>query len=518
MLFNMIFNGTYPTDWCYARFIAIYKKGNPSLPENYRGISILCALCKVYDMVLHRRFTMWYKPTPEQAGAQQGRGCLEQIASLRLIIDSSRKMKQSLYIVFIDFQKAYDRVNRQRLLNLLAEKGCGQKYLKAVTDSLSCTCSLLGQEVVEASSGVRQGGSTSCCLFTFYVDVIVNAINDHQPDAFLENLHCLLLMDDTAVLATSREAMESKLNLLQRSCDEIGMLIHPNKSQFITVCTNDTTPFQLGDIIIRHTESYCYLGTPISGKPIQQQVTEHLKAKQSHVRKYLSFLSKNSDAPFIVKKTVWNAALNSAIFYSAETWFCSNLKTANAPYLTSAKALLGVRTQTSNDLVYLELGVSSIVSLIRSRQIAFLHKLNTNPAFDSSPVRHALAIAARCHSPMDAYIQNLSHTEVDPTIDFMSTLKAKVLTSNTSRLSTYVSINPNLSVHKVYNSCETVPETFRISFTRLRLSSHRLRIETGRWSRTPANERLCSCQAAKVQSEYLILAESELTSHICGLL
>ena len=55
----------------------IFKKGMRSVASNYRGISILAALCKVYDGVLNQRFTLWFKPDVEQAGAQHGRGCPE---------------------------------------------------------------------------------------------------------------------------------------------------------------------------------------------------------------------------------------------------------------------------------------------------------------------------------------------------------------------------------------------------------------------------------------------------------
>ena len=63
-----------------------------------------------------------------------------------------------------------------------------------------------------------------------------------------------------------------------------------------------------------------------------------------------------------------------------------------------------------------------------------------------------------------------------------------------TRSHTYIALNPSMEVHPIYtDSSTTIPDYLRISFTRFRLSSHLLRIETGRWSRTPRDERLCQC-------------------------
>lgn len=85
-LFNLIFMGDYPISWTLSRVFTIFKRGEEKDPQNYRGISIIPALAKVYDTVLKNRFSMWYQPKEEQAGAQKGRGCEEQILTLLSLI------------------------------------------------------------------------------------------------------------------------------------------------------------------------------------------------------------------------------------------------------------------------------------------------------------------------------------------------------------------------------------------------------------------------------------------------
>ena len=88
--------------------------------------------------------------------------------------------------------------------------------------------------------------------------------------------------------------------------------------------------------------------------------------------------------------------------------------------------------------------------------------------------------------------------------------------SQKTKYVTYMSINPNLTVHNVYSHTvlgdEFIPEVYRISFSRMRLSSHRLRIEVGRWSHLPREARLCPC--GQIQDECHVLRDCPLTQPV----
>ena len=131
-LFNMVFDGAYPDQWSFAKVFTIFKKGKADDANNYRGISMQGALAKVYDGVLKNRFELWFQPDEEQAGGIAGRGCAEQLFILRLLIDYAQRTGRTLYIAYIDYIKAYDKLDRNILLQKLADQGCGKKYLIAV--------------------------------------------------------------------------------------------------------------------------------------------------------------------------------------------------------------------------------------------------------------------------------------------------------------------------------------------------------------------------------------------------
>ena len=130
-------------------------------------------LFKLYDGILNTRFTLWFKPCTEQTGAQKHRGCVEQILTLRLLMDTARKKKLRLYIAFLDYVKAYDSMNRNKLLSMLAAKGCSNVFLQAIGKTISNTISCLGEEEVRATAGVRQGGSTGCSLFMNSMKLVI---------------------------------------------------------------------------------------------------------------------------------------------------------------------------------------------------------------------------------------------------------------------------------------------------------------------------------------------------------
>ena len=329
-LFNMVFSSDYPSDWNSLKVFNIYKKGSQLDTANYRGISIMSALSKVYDLILASRFTKWYSPLPEQAGAQPSRGCEEQILVVKLLIDIARKCNFVLYISFVDYTKAYDLVDRSKLFKMLDSKGCGTKFLLALQASMQSSIGVIGQSTFSATSGVKQGAPTSCPLFTCFIDETVKALKQTGPDSWLEDLHCLLLMDDTVIFASSRDKLKEKLCALKRCTDLLGMVIHPNKSKFISVIANDTEPVKIDDVSINFTTEYTYLGTKISNSTCAAQARSHVSSKANHVLQFNSFLSKNSDAPYSVKKTVMNSAVNSALFYSSESWMTSDLRFAES--------------------------------------------------------------------------------------------------------------------------------------------------------------------------------------------
>jgi hypothetical protein len=361
----------------------------------------------------------------------------------------------------------------------------------------------IGSESFDTTSGVKQGGSSSVKLFTAYIDPTIDAVNSLGPDDWLENTHILLLMDDTAIMATSREKMAEKLNTLKTKAEEIGMILHPTKCQYITVNTPDSEPFIFENVTISQTTTYTYLGAMIENSSIAQQVSRHMAVKQAHTRKFTSFLTKNSEAPYSIKVKVWNSAMNAAILYSSETWLTANLQCVESSYVSSIKQMLSVRNTTCNDLVYIESGLTNAKSHVFDRQVKFLHNLRARHKNDY--IINTIEKAKAVRSPMGKRIKQLEQTDTSHKESFVTKLKETMATSDSSRRKQYIIINPHLEPSPFLNRSLTIPEHNRIAANRLRLGSHRLKIETGRWSRTPVQDRICVCGTGIQTEEHVML-------------
>ena len=499
-LFNLVFVAGYPIVWSSAKLIMIFKKGLHSVCGNYRGISVINAIAKIYDYVLNNRLTAWYIPCREQAGAQFKRGCIEHIVTLRLLFDTFLRKRLKLFVVFVDFQKAYDLVPRSRLFDILMDLGCGVTMLSALIAMYSNTTNILGSTIITSTIGVRQGSPTSCYLFVIFVDVLILLIKSKcSQEPILGWLHTLMLMDDTVIVATSREKMAEKLKLLEEYCATSGMRINESKTKFMVINGSpmDKIPFILSNVIIKHCLSYVYLGVIFtSDGRSSTSLSEHLSQKNKELNKLLIFFAINYDAPFRVKKRVLEAAFLSSILYGCESWLKVSLKPVSAMYMKAVRALLGVRATIPTNLCLIEGGLKPLESLVKTRQKKFFENMiSSRSEMSDDPLMHAINIVKELNKPVWSYIESLLNGD-----NFLNTeldsMKEAIINAppSATRMQTYHSLNPGLEVHPIYTDYNvTVPDYLRITFTRFRISSHMLRIETGRWSRTPRDGRLCHC-------------------------
>ncbi len=156
-----------PTEWKEGYLIKIPKKGNLSSCSNYRGISLLSIPGKVFKRILLERMKDVVDPhlSDQQAGFRKHRSCTDQIATLRIILEQSLEWNSSLYVNFIDFEKAFDSVDRASLWRLLRHYGVRRK-------SLTSSGTLTRDWLVEWSTAVnsqtpswykQECGKVVCC-------------------------------------------------------------------------------------------------------------------------------------------------------------------------------------------------------------------------------------------------------------------------------------------------------------------------------------------------------------------
>lgn len=125
---------TVPTDWRRGLIVKIAKKGDLIKCGNWRGITLMSVAAKVMGKVLIRRISggVDAKLRKEQAGFRKGRSTIEQIFVLRNIVEQAVEWNSSLYVCFVDYEKAFDSVHRKTLWKIMESYGIPSKLVRMV--------------------------------------------------------------------------------------------------------------------------------------------------------------------------------------------------------------------------------------------------------------------------------------------------------------------------------------------------------------------------------------------------
>ena len=216
-----------PEQWKEGLIIKIPKKGDLNECDNYRGIMLLSVPGKVLNRFLLERMKDAVDLTlrDNQAGFRKNRSCADQIASLRIIIEQSLEWNSPLHISFIDFEKAFDSVDRHTLWRLMKHYGIPEKIISIVQiiyQGMFCRVVHSGQiysESFEPNTGVRQGCLLSPFLFLLVIDWIMKTVTSNRNNGIqwtlLTQQDDLDFADDLALLSHNKKQMQNKTDLLE---------------------------------------------------------------------------------------------------------------------------------------------------------------------------------------------------------------------------------------------------------------------------------------------------------------
>ena len=142
--------------------------------------------------------------------------------TVRLLFEYARKSRKKLFLLFIDFEKAYHKAPRH-----------SRKFIPVLAKIYSDIKLVFRSAVIICSIGVRQGAATSILLFIIYQDIMVKMINRVEKEGFLGSKHVLWVI--TLLLATSRERLVQKFNIVQEFCSIYGKSINISKTKFMVI-------------------------------------------------------------------------------------------------------------------------------------------------------------------------------------------------------------------------------------------------------------------------------------------
>ena len=226
-LLNKIFSEhIYPTKWTINFLKPIFKKGEKEDPDNFRGLAVGSAFAKLFSQILLNRLTSYINEkgllSPNQGGFQKNMSTADLIFLLQTIIEKYvKKGNRKLYVAFIDFQKAYDTVDRDLLLQRLQTLGINGLFLKNITAMYQTTKYAIKLSngyltPIDSNLGLKQGCPLSPMLFNLYIDDIGDSFDDQCDPVKIQDLKInhFLYADDLVIVSLSEEGLQTTLNNL----------------------------------------------------------------------------------------------------------------------------------------------------------------------------------------------------------------------------------------------------------------------------------------------------------------
>ena len=387
-----------PTNWRTAILLPFFKKGDKTLCKNYRGISLLDISFKVLECIISDRMRPAVEPylRENQAGFRHGRGCIDQIFTLRHILQQRHEFRRPTVICFIDFSAAFDSVNRDAMWEIAAAKGVPSKIinmLKCLYQRTSCRVRVYNSDSkpFEVNSGVRQGSILSPLLFIMVNDWILEQSVDGHPEGVVIGgrdvpLADIDFADDIGLLAESEAAMQLLVNRLASTAAMVGMNISIAKTKILSCCCATEPLIHLKGEPIQVVDTFAYLGSDTNGcgdssKEVRLRIAKAFGA----FNKLMTPLWRQHDVSMRTKARIYDASVRSVLLYASETW---TLKEADIKRLSVFehkcwRRILGIRytDHITNTEVRARFHHPTLLrDIIKARQIRWLgHILRMTP-------------------------------------------------------------------------------------------------------------------------------------------
>jgi len=214
--------GKWPDDWTQSTFVPLYKKGDPSVCANYRTISLISHASKILLKVILGRITpkTEFEVAEEQVGFRPQRGTHNHLCSLRILTEKAQSQRQPLYMCFVDFKKAFDKVNHKKLWKVMVDMGFAKHLvalIRVLYENQKSNVRIHGETSgwFQAMQGVRQGCILSSYLFNLMAELLMRKALDGFDGGFNIGERCITNLryaDDIVLIASTEEELQDILS------------------------------------------------------------------------------------------------------------------------------------------------------------------------------------------------------------------------------------------------------------------------------------------------------------------
>ena len=398
-LLNSIYDsGVIPNDLLKSIFIALPKSSGATECEMHRTISLMSHCTKILLRVILRRMRKSLRPEISRAqfGFVPDKGTRNAIFTLSMLMERCIEVQKDLYICFIDYSKAFDKVKHNELFNILEELDIDGKDLRIIRNlywNQSAAVRIDGNYSAfkQIKRGVRQGCVMSPDLFNIYSETIFRELED-SPGIKIngEVINNIRYADDTALIAGSETELQSLLDKVVTESERKGLYLNVKKTECMVVSkkqVNPTCNLTSKGEKIKQVYKFKYLGYIITsdGRCDTEIKRRIAMAKDSFSK--LSPIFKNRNISITTKFRLLKAYVWSVLLYGCESWTISEvMKTKlEAAEMWFIRRILRISwtEKKTNIAVLNEAGINrSLIQTIRKRQMQFLGHLNRHKGLE----------------------------------------------------------------------------------------------------------------------------------------
>ncbi|EFP00283.1 hypothetical protein CRE_18793 [Caenorhabditis remanei] len=254
IVFNDSFRtSTVPQSWKKAVVTPVLKKGNASFPNNYRPISLTDPFSRIFERIICNRIKsdFAHKLSVHQHGFLAKRSCASSLVQVISNYNIILKTHKTLDVVFFDFQKAFDQVPHNLLLNKLSSFGISPPFVAWFSDFLSSRSfsvkvnSFIDPSSASISSGVPQGSVSGPLLFLLFINDLLLSLND------IPHLHVAAYADDIKIYSHLPSSLQAGIDLVSTWAE----------SNFLPLAHSKTGLLRLGSLNPHH--QFLIAGSPI---------------------------------------------------------------------------------------------------------------------------------------------------------------------------------------------------------------------------------------------------------------
>ncbi|KAI3426513.1 hypothetical protein D9Q98_008878 [Chlorella vulgaris] len=420
-LFNAVFrSGCFPPEWSLGAITPIHKKGDTADPNNYRGITVGHILGKLYALAINTRLNTWLETqglrARGQAGFRQGYRTVDNCFILRALAERARSRGVKLYLCAVDFEKAFDSVDRPLLWAALQRAGNGGTMLQAIqamyADVPVCVRTEEGLSgCFQSVLGVKQGCPLSPLLFGIFLDDFEGHIQQLGDAAALPQLAGrtvppLLFADDMFLLSSSASGLQAQLHALQDYCNAKKLTVNAKKTQVMIMRPGGGS----GNGKLAAGESFEYAGLPLE----VASSTKYLGLTFSQLSKQHGFAScadvlakAGRQAMFAMRRRAWELGaclveqqcmlfdvfVKPVLSYGCELWGvdvllrpdCSSVERVHRWF---CRRVQGLPKQVTAAISLAELGRQPLQSFWIQQLVRFWNRLQNSAADEDRVLGH----------------------------------------------------------------------------------------------------------------------------------